>query len=60
MILMHINQQALKQKTPEIAIEDSLTRFVRRTLNLDSKGRNMRIVKDQLYNSPPPVSRRTS
>lgn len=48
MILMHINQQALKQKTPEIEIQDSLSKFVRRTLNLDPKGRNMRIVKDQL------------
>jgi Plasmid encoded RepA protein len=48
MILMHINQQALKQKTPEIEVQDSLTKFVRRTLNLDPKGRNMRIVKEQL------------
>jgi hypothetical protein len=48
MILMHINQQALKQKTPEIEIQDSLSKFVRRTLNLDPKGRNMRIVKEQL------------
>lgn len=48
MILMHINQQALKQKTPEIEIQDSLTKFVRRSLNLDPKGRNMRTVKEQL------------
>jgi hypothetical protein len=48
MILMHINQQALKQKTPEIEIQNTLSKFVRRTLNLDSKGRNMRIVKEQL------------
>jgi Plasmid encoded RepA protein len=48
MILMHINQIALQQKTPEIVIQDSLTSFVRRTLNLDPKGRNMRMVKDQL------------
>jgi len=48
MILMHINQQALKQQTPDILIQDSLTKFVRRTLNLDPKGRNMRIVKEQL------------
>jgi hypothetical protein len=48
MILMHINQQALKQKTPEIEIQDSLSKFVRRTLNLDPKGRNMRTVKEQL------------
>jgi hypothetical protein len=48
MILMHINQQALQQKTPDIEIQDSLTSFVRKTLHLDPKGRNMRIVKDQL------------
>jgi hypothetical protein len=48
MILMHINQLALQQKTPEIVIQDSLTKFVRRTLELDPKGRNMRMVKDQL------------
>jgi hypothetical protein len=48
MILMHINQQALRQRTPEIEVQDSLTKFVRRTLNLDPKGRNMRIVKEQL------------
>lgn len=48
MILMHINQQALQQKTPEVEIQDTLTKFVRRALNLDPKGRNMRIVKEQL------------
>ena len=48
MILMHINQQALKQKTPEIEIQDSLTSFVRRTLELAPHGRNMRTVKEQL------------
>jgi hypothetical protein len=48
MILMHINQQALKQKTPEIEIQDTLTSFVRRTLALAPHGRNMRVVKEQL------------
>jgi hypothetical protein len=48
MILMHINQEAIQQKTPEIQIEETLSKFVRRTLNLDSKGRNMRMVKEQL------------
>lgn len=48
MILMHINQQALKQKSPDVEVQDTLTKFVRRTLNLDPKGRNMRIVKEQL------------
>jgi hypothetical protein len=48
MILMHINQQALIQKTPEILIQETLSKFVRRALNLDPKGRNMRTVKEQL------------
>jgi hypothetical protein len=48
MILMHINQQALKHQTPEIEVQDSLTKFVQRTLKLAPHGRNMRIVKEQL------------
>jgi hypothetical protein len=48
LVLMHINQMALQQKTPEIELQDSLTKFVRRTLSLDPTGRNMRTVKDQL------------
>jgi hypothetical protein len=48
MILMHINQQALQQKTPEIEIQNTLTKFVRRTLELAPHGRNMRTVKEQL------------
>lgn len=48
MILMHINQCALRQRRPEIQIADTLTKFVRESLQLDSQGRNMRIVKDQL------------
>jgi hypothetical protein len=47
LILMHINQRALLAKSPEIEIQSSLTAFVRR-LKLDSHGRNMRTVKDQL------------
>jgi hypothetical protein len=48
MILMHINQEALTQKTPEIEIQSSLSKFVQRTLSLASHGRNMRTVKEQL------------
>ena len=48
MILMHINQQAIQQKTPEIQIDETLSKFVRRTLELASHGRNMRTVKEQL------------
>ena len=48
MILMDINQQALQQKSPEIEIQSSLSKFVSRTLELASHGRNMRTVKEQL------------
>lgn len=48
MILMHINQQALLTNSPEIEVQDSLTKFVGRTLELDTHGRNMRTVKEQL------------
>jgi hypothetical protein len=45
---MHINQQALLAQSPEIEVQDTLTRFVRRSLNLDTGGRTIRTVKDQL------------
>ncbi len=48
LVLMHINQQALLSQSPLVEIEDSLTRFVRRMLKLDTGGRTIRIVKDQL------------
>jgi hypothetical protein len=48
MILMHINQQAIQQKTPEIEVQHTLSKFVRRTLELAPHGRNMRTVKEQL------------
>jgi hypothetical protein len=48
LVLMHINQQALLSQSPLIEIEDSLTRFVRRMLKLDTNGRTIRVVKDQL------------
>lgn len=48
MILMHINQRALIAQSPVIEVEDSLTRFVGKVLNLDPKGRNIKAVKDQL------------
>ena len=47
LILMHINQRALRSQSPEIEIQSSLSAFVRR-LRLDSGGRNMRTVKEQL------------
>ena len=48
LVLMHINQRALQTRSPHIEVEDSLTAFVRRVLKLDPKGRNIRMVKDQL------------
>lgn len=48
LVLMHINQQALLSQSPCIEIEDTLTRFVRRMLKLDTGGRTVRVVKDQL------------
>ena len=48
LILAHINTEALISGTPEIETERSLTAFVSRTLSLDTNGRNMRVIKDQL------------
>ncbi len=48
LVLMHINQLAVVNQSPHIELEDSLTAFVRRTLKLDPKGRNIDMVKDQL------------
>ena len=48
LVLMHLNQRALLTKSPRIEVEDSLTAFVRHVLKLDSKGRNIRTIKQQL------------
>ena len=48
LVLYHLNAEALRQKSRMIEVEDSLTAFVRRTLEMDPKGRNIRAVKDQL------------
>jgi hypothetical protein len=40
LVLMHINQLAIRRQSAHIEVEDSLTAFVRRVLNLDPKGRN--------------------
>jgi hypothetical protein len=47
-VLMHINQRALLSQSPAVEMEDSLTAFVRRVLQIAPKGQNMRIVKEQL------------
>jgi hypothetical protein len=48
MVLMHINQRALVTASPNVEIEDTLSKFVRKVLRLDPNGRSMRTVKDQL------------
>ena len=47
LILAHLNAEALRQQSPQIEVEASLTSFVKR-LKLDPKGRNITIIKDQL------------
>ncbi len=48
LVLYHLNAEAIRTRSPVIALEDSLTAFVRRTLGLDTGGRNIRTVKEQL------------
>jgi hypothetical protein len=48
LVLYHLNAEALRTQSPLIELEDSLTAFVKRTLGLDTGGRNIRTVKDQL------------
>jgi hypothetical protein len=48
LVLYHLNTEAMRTQSPLLELEDSLTAFVRRTLDLDPKGRNIRTVKDQL------------
>jgi hypothetical protein len=47
LILCHLNAEAIKQQTPAIEIQDSLTAFVKR-LGLADKGQNINAVKRQL------------
>jgi hypothetical protein len=47
LILYYLNAEALRTRSPLIEVQDSLTAFVRH-IGLDSKGRNMTIIKDQL------------
>ncbi len=47
LILAHLNAEALRVGSPVVEVEDSLTAFVKR-LCLDTGGRTMRTIKDQL------------
>jgi hypothetical protein len=48
LVLCHLNAEALRTRTPEIELADSLTKFVRHTLALSNDGRTLATVKDQL------------
>lgn len=48
LVLYHLNAEALRTQSSTIELEDSLTKFVKRTLGLDNHGRNIRVVKEQL------------
>jgi hypothetical protein len=47
LILIHLNGEALRTGSPVIDVEDSMTAFVR-ALGVDTNGRNLRTLKDQL------------
>jgi hypothetical protein len=44
-VLYHLNAKALRTQSPVLELEDSLTAFVKRTMSLDPKGRNIRTAK---------------
>jgi hypothetical protein len=48
LVLYHLNAEALRTQSPLIELEHTLTGFVKRTLGLDSQGRNIQTVRDQL------------
>jgi hypothetical protein len=47
LILAYLNAEAIRTRSPVIEVEESLTAFVKR-IGLPSKGKNMKVVKDQL------------
>jgi hypothetical protein len=47
LILAHLNSEALRQRSPVVEVEASLTAFVKR-LQLDTGGRTIGTIKDQL------------
>lgn len=48
LVLYHLNTECIRTQSPLITLEDSLTAFVGKTLGLDKKGRNIKIIKEQL------------
>jgi hypothetical protein len=47
MILMHLNAEAIRTKSPQVEVGDSLTHFVRR-LGIAPKGHNIHIIREQV------------
>lgn len=47
LILMHLNSEAIRTRSPEIDVGDSLTAFVKR-IGLTTDGRTVRSIKDQV------------
>lgn len=47
LILMHLNSEAIRTKSPEVDVGDSLTAFVKR-IGLSTDGRTIRSIKDQV------------
>jgi hypothetical protein len=48
LVLMHLNAQAIRNQSPVIEVEDSLTAFAREVLGWEPNGREIRVMKDQL------------
>jgi hypothetical protein len=48
LVLMHLNSEAIRSRSPEIEVADSMTAFVRRLMRADPNGREIRAFKDQL------------
>lgn len=48
LILMDLNQRALRTQSPTIDVGDSMTSYLARRLGLDTNGRNIRALKEQI------------
>ncbi len=48
LVLMHLNSEAIRRRSPEVEVEGSMTAFVRRLMSTDPNGREIRVFKDQL------------
>ena len=48
LVLLDLNQSALRTQSPELAVGDSMTSYLANRLGLDTNGRNIRGLKDQL------------